>query len=317
MPSPHVSVVLPAYNAEAFLAEAMQSVLEQSEPDLELIVIDDGSTDRTAVIANAIVDPRVRVISTTPSGRPAVPRNLGIRLSRAPWIAFLDADDAWPPSKLAVFREASAQYPDAGLYFSNGFLTDREGQSCRTILPLRTRLDTLERGTELLVLLNYVPLSSVMVRRDLLGEHAFDPRRDLRAVEDYLLWLQLNQRTAFHYIPQPLLYKRVHADNISADREQQLRRIHILLDTLEQGGDYPADLIGLARTLYDARYRPSAATRLTALLEVGAAFVERPVRTVRRLAGVLSLARVPRRRPAGTPPSPSRSPGFGYRALRP
>ena len=123
----------------------------------------------------------------------------------------------------------------------------------------------------------------------------FDERHELRAVEDYLLWLQLNRRTAFHYLPEPLLYKRMHAASISADCALQLQRIHALLDTVEELDTYGGDLVRLARTLYDARYQPTSSHRLTAIRELAAGLWNHPIRTVGRIARVIDLASVRKR----------------------
>ncbi len=292
-PSPFFSVIIPAYNAEVFLRDAIHSVLSQTDSDFEVIVVDDGSIDHTASVADAVADPRLRVISQSPSGGPAVPRNVGVQLATGSWIAFLDADDAWPLTKLAVFRQAIERYPDAGLFFSNGIVIDYSSHPGCNLLPFSKRLRRLAPADELLLLSNYVPLSSVVARRSLLGSNPFDTRRELRAVEDYFLWLQLNLRTTFHFIPRPLLYKRVHAGNISADRATQLEHLHALLDFIEQTGAYPAELVRLSRILYTARYQPGFRTRLAALRGLLSAFFESPLPTLRRVAALLSVARPP------------------------
>lgn len=96
--TPDVSCVIPAYQAERFLAEAIDSVLGQTHQSLELIVVDDGSTDRTAAVAESYGD-RLRLIRQANGGYHSA-RNAGVEAARAPWVAFLDADDVWLPVKL-------------------------------------------------------------------------------------------------------------------------------------------------------------------------------------------------------------------------
>jgi len=96
--APAISVVIPAYNAEAFVARAIESVLAQTLPVAEIVVVDDGSRDATADIAERLGG-SIRVLRQSNSG-PAAARNHGVRAARSEWIAFLDADDAWLPSKL-------------------------------------------------------------------------------------------------------------------------------------------------------------------------------------------------------------------------
>ena len=96
---PSVTVVIPAYNAERYLSQTIRSVLEQSLQDFELVVVDDGSVDGTLEVARSFVDPRL-VILSGPNQGVAAARNRGLQIAQAPWIAFLDADDLWYPSKL-------------------------------------------------------------------------------------------------------------------------------------------------------------------------------------------------------------------------
>jgi glycosyltransferase involved in cell wall biosynthesis len=106
-----VSVVIPAYNAEAFVGHAIESVLGQTYAHLELIVVDDGSTDGTAAVARSYADPRLRVIEK-PNGGAAAARNAAIADSSGPLLAFLDADDYWYPTKLEVQVAELARRPE-------------------------------------------------------------------------------------------------------------------------------------------------------------------------------------------------------------
>ena len=98
---PLVSVVMPAWNAEATIVEALRSVAAQTYRDLEIIIVDDGSTDATAALAKEFCasDPRARTVRRS-NGGPAAARNLGIAEARGEWIALIDADDVWHPTKI-------------------------------------------------------------------------------------------------------------------------------------------------------------------------------------------------------------------------
>lgn len=96
---PRINVIIPVHNGEEFLAETIQSVLDQDQPSLEIIVVDNGSTDGTADIVRRFGD-RIRYIYQDNSGGPASPRNKGIRLARGDLLIFLDADDLWPEARL-------------------------------------------------------------------------------------------------------------------------------------------------------------------------------------------------------------------------
>ncbi|HAT66053.1 MAG TPA: glycosyltransferase family 2 protein, partial [Flavobacteriaceae bacterium] len=100
-----ISVIIPLYNKERFIGETIQSVLNQSFADFELILINDGSTDKSEAVVKTFNDPRIRYKSIANSGV-SVARNTGIELAKFPWIAFLDADDWWAPSFLSEVETA-------------------------------------------------------------------------------------------------------------------------------------------------------------------------------------------------------------------
>ncbi|MEX0585106.1 MAG: glycosyltransferase family 2 protein, partial [Pirellulales bacterium] len=117
--SPAVSVVIPAYNAEECVARAIESVLAQTRPVQEVIVVDDGSRDRTAAVA-ARFGASIRILRQ-PNGGPAAARNHGVRESRSAWIAFLDADDAWLEQKI---ERQAAQLDDERIGVAHSYVVD-------------------------------------------------------------------------------------------------------------------------------------------------------------------------------------------------
>lgn len=114
---PLFSVIIPLYNKEKYILRAVQTVINQSYNDFELIIIDDGSTDRSMQLAQETEDPRLRVVSQQNRGAGAA-RNTGIMRSSAPYLCFLDADDEWHPTHLQVLYELIGKFPDAALYCS-------------------------------------------------------------------------------------------------------------------------------------------------------------------------------------------------------
>lgn len=123
---PRVSVVIPAYNASAYLAETLESVLAQDCGPLEVVVVDDGSTDGTGEIANSFGDRAVRCIRLDPSGGPSRPRNRGIAESTGRHVALFDSDDLMMPGKLRRAVEFLEGQPDLGMVFTD-FVKFREG----------------------------------------------------------------------------------------------------------------------------------------------------------------------------------------------
>ena len=114
---PRVSVVVPLYNKAAFVQRTLDSILTQSEPDLEVLVVDDGSTDDglALVAERGLTEPRLRLV-TQPNAGPGAARNHGLRLARGEYVTFLDADDAWRPGFLATAIAALDAEPSAATY---------------------------------------------------------------------------------------------------------------------------------------------------------------------------------------------------------
>ena len=207
-PTASVSVVVPAHNAERFVAATVRSVLEQHGADLEILVVDDGSTDRTVAEVRAIHDPRVTVISIAASGGPARPRNLGIWQARSPYVSLLDADDLLKPGKLAASVAALERCPSAGFAFGDFERMDEDGNVFETstayAYPALHRVESQPVGegwrlipqaelARALVYANFIGTSGVVIRRDLvmtLG--GFDEA--LVGTEDIDLWFRLAHR---------------------------------------------------------------------------------------------------------------------------
>src|SRR5262249_27723626 len=117
---PKVSVIIPAYNTEKFLAETIRNVLDQTYGDYEVIVVDDGSSDGTLGVARSF-EPRIKVLAQ-PNGGPASARNLAIRNSRGDYIAFLDSDDLWMTDKLEEQIAFLGRNPAVGLVYSEALV---------------------------------------------------------------------------------------------------------------------------------------------------------------------------------------------------
>lgn len=210
--TPTVSVVMAAKNYARFLPAAVESVLAQTVADWELLVVDDGSSDHTPdAVRPFLHDSRVRYFRSDRLGQPRA-KNLGIGLSRGAFVAFLDADDAWQPTKLerqlAVFRER----PDVGVVFCRRSLIDEEGKA--VVRPGQAR--PLARGRVLneMFVQNFVCFSSVVVRREVFAHvGGFDPQWDLAI--DYDLWLRVAKHHAFDHVDEELVLYRTGHGNLS------------------------------------------------------------------------------------------------------
>ena len=127
------SVVIPLYNKQDCIRNTVQSVLNQTFPDFEINIVDDGSTDRSLEIARQFDDPRIRVFSK-PNGGVSSARNYGIRQSRKKYIAFLDADDLWYPDYLSEIARLIDKYPGCGIY-SAGYILRKKHREIRYAYP--------------------------------------------------------------------------------------------------------------------------------------------------------------------------------------
>ena len=216
MKTPTVSVVMAAKNYASFLPEAVESLLAQTFADWELVIVDDGSIDATpAVVRPYLADSRIRYFRSDVLGQSRA-KNLGIGFSRGAFLAFLDADDAWFPTKLAEQVDLLHSHLAVGVTYTQRELIDETGKS------LGFRTETLPGGWVLpqIFLQNFVCFSSALVRREVFDSvGVFDPALDLSI--DYDLWLRAAAHFEFRPIQKVLVKYRTGHGNLSkklADR---------------------------------------------------------------------------------------------------
>ena len=206
---PLVSVVIPVYNGERYLAEAMQSVLDQTYKNLELIVLDDGSTDRSAAIARGFDDARTRYLYQQ-NGGPSKARNAGVAAARGTFIAFLDSDDVWLPRKLERQVTYLESHKDVGAVYSWYEVLEPNGS--RRVCPASVnndRFGIITTGYGLLP-------SATALRREIFQKiGGFDETFTGFGYEDRELSLRLCEVTQFACLPEVLLLYR-HPENIGA-----------------------------------------------------------------------------------------------------
>ncbi|MBJ6723684.1 glycosyltransferase [Geomesophilobacter sediminis] len=217
---PLVSVVIPCYNSARFIAQAVESVLGQKYPNLELIVVDDGSTDDTERVLEAY---RGRLTYLRqPNAGPAAARNRGIAQARGEYVAFLDADDLWLPEKTAQQVARIHGEQAIGLVYGRFANFSNESGELLSVLPEVTPSGAL---FDQILQKSFIALPSVLVRREVLAEvGGFD--EELLTAEDTNLWLKIARRHRIEAVPEIVFHRRLHGDNLSD-------RVDIRVGTLE------------------------------------------------------------------------------------
>lgn len=211
-PSPRASVVIPAYNYASYLKGAIDSVLSQTFTELEVIVVDDGSTDNTREIVAEYTDRRVRYVHQTNAGLSAA-RNTGIRNARAPYVGFLDADDQWLPELLQRCLEKFSLLPPEFAWIATGVRrVDHEGN------PIPSRPGSLSGEGELtcrdFILKNRPLSSSVVIKREVFDRCGFFDTQ-LRSSEDRDMWIRIGAHYRLYFLASPLALLRRHPANMS------------------------------------------------------------------------------------------------------
>ncbi|RNC69637.1 MAG: glycosyltransferase [Desulfuromonadales bacterium] len=224
MASPLVSVIIPAWNAEKFIAETLESVFAQTWRDLEVIVVDDGSRDGTAEVVKTFWEGKaggsieLKLICQQ-NGGPSKARNAGIRAAKGDYLAFLDADDVWLPETvehLVAFvdthPDVSMVFGDAGSFDANGVRFDSffEKHGC----PVTDERNIVSNAFEKLLESNFILTGALLLRRECIDRVGyFDD--NLGYGEDYDLWVRI---TLFHKIGcinDRLMMRRMHGSNLS------------------------------------------------------------------------------------------------------
>ena len=209
---PKISVIIPVYNGEKTIKKTIESVLKQTLQDFELIVINDGSQDKTLEILSSIQDPRLRVLSYFNAGL-ASSRNRGITEATGEYISFLDADDLWTPDKLADQLKVLQENPDAMVAYSWTDCIDELGQFSRrgsyisavgSVYPELCLIDFLENG------------SNPLIKRQVFTQVGhFD--ESLPCAEDWDMWLRLAMDYPFVVVEKPQVLYRVSSESMSSD----------------------------------------------------------------------------------------------------
>jgi glycosyltransferase involved in cell wall biosynthesis len=250
--APLVSVIIPSFNSGKFIAETLKSVINQTYQYLEVIVVDDGSTDDTIIQIDPYHD-RILYIYQGNRGLGGA-RNTGIKAASGELIAFLDADDLWFPNYIETMVEGLINRPETAVLYCWWSFIDEQGET----LPEKGLCT--EKGNIYLSLVtsNRFPPMAALTRKYCVDEvGGFDENRLIS--EDWDFWLRIAQKGyIFDYLPNVLVKYRFHGSNMTLNVANSHKRYLNVLDKLFQQADLPAEVLKLKGCAYGQVYLTSA-----------------------------------------------------------
>lgn len=216
---PLVSVIIPAFNRRDYIDETVQSVLKQTYPHVELIVVDDGSTDGTYEKLQEFQD---RILLLSHSGRlnkgQSIAINLGLSRAKGEYVAILDSDDYWAEEKLFLQVDYLMRHENIGLVYGNGYCVDAKGN---ILYPFYDDLHYENNDPNRVLLDCYLLLpQNALVRKAVYEEVGFF-EESFRAAQDHDMLIRIAEKTQFGYIPNYLFYYRRHGASISFNGQEQ------------------------------------------------------------------------------------------------
>jgi len=219
MNNPKITVLMPAYNAAKYIAEAIRSVLAQSFGDFELLIINDGSTDHTANIIASFHDPRIVMINQENKGIAAA-LNVGLKHARAPYVARFDADDICYPDRLKVQYDFITAHPGYNIIGSAADYVDADDNYMFTQHPvahLNEEIQDLKYSICPFIHSSVFYKKSTILANGGYNEHAY-------TYEDHFLWVNILKSTKACNLSQPLLRVRINPESITIDEKWRTRK---------------------------------------------------------------------------------------------
>jgi glycosyltransferase involved in cell wall biosynthesis len=214
MQNPLITVGIPSYNHAKFLTKCLNSVVNQTYPNLEVIVVDNYSTDGTDDILSRFSDRRISIIKINNGGSIAMSRNTILEKSRGEWIAFLDSDDWWKEDKLE--KCAHNFRPGIDLIYHDLIVVDEATEKTQSV-SIKSRKLEKPVFKDLIIKGNTIATSSVVVRKTILNKvNGMNESKEMFGIEDFNTWLRISQITeGFRHIPENLGFYRIHSNNAS------------------------------------------------------------------------------------------------------
>jgi glycosyltransferase involved in cell wall biosynthesis len=221
--APVVSIIIPTYNGSRYLALTIESVLNQTFGDFEIIVVDDGSEENIEEVLKPFAN-RISFIRIQNSG-PAAARNVGIRASRGEFIALLDHDDIWGPENLETKLDFLNKNPDYAMAYSYPELIDSEGNALQQIYP--SEFPSGPVFEDFLYRNRITSFSCTLIRKSIfLGSNLsvglLDERKDILCCDDYDMWLRIADVNVIGFSPDKQVYYRIHNANLTSNLDKAL-----------------------------------------------------------------------------------------------
>ncbi len=242
---PKITVIIPTYNSARFLPAAIQSVLDQTRKDVEILILDDASTDNThEVLSPFLKDSRVRLVSHPHNIGITANRNYGLSIAKGEYIAMLDSDDVWLDScKLERQIEILETHPHIAIVGTHAKIIDEHGSTLGTIT--HKSADRSIRAS--MMFRNQFIQSSILIRKSILEDVGYYDEH-MPIWEDYELWLRIGIKYQFRNIPEQLIAYRVHESNISKSSKKKSLRAYKNLYKLYRG-KYPYSFLLLGKII--------------------------------------------------------------------
>ena len=252
-----ISIIIPTYNRVSYLLETVNSILQQTYENYEIIIVSDGSTDNSKEEIDKLNDSRIRFVDLDKNyGYPAKARNEGIKISNGEFIAFCDDDDLWNQDKLkeqVKMIKLGYNFIFTNYNFFSGFKSFFTKIYLNNIVNFIINFLNKKISYLYLSLTNPIVNSSVLIKKTLISKVMFNELIDYRAVEDYQLWIQIYQNSNPYYIKKELVSYRVHDNNISHDFLESLRKCLLIMKNLNSKNTEQLIFKTLGKTFYTVR----------------------------------------------------------------
>lgn len=228
MQVPELSIVMPVYNSEQFIKQAVESLLSQSFDDFELIIVDDGSTDGSAEMISGFRDERIRLLENEAKRGIVFSRNRGLAEAKGKFIAPFDSDDVAMPEKFVKQIDYLKKHSEIGMIGSWAVIIDQTGQPTGKKWKLNARMKHIPA---IMLFRNYFVQSAVVLRREVIPRGGYTCGFDI--IDDYKMWWDILKKSGGWNYPEYLVKYRIHKSSVTqSDRNRMLERERRIYDTV-------------------------------------------------------------------------------------